>query len=222
MVDLSLGIHTWFMVIPFGIFLPLGIVVSRWRSSNQGPKTIRQKWLDIHVLLNTTSSVCIFFSFVIGYFNLGTQTYKVHRNLGIFSACLVIIQPLNGWFRAKKKTDRDILDSTFFGNPKRWAWEKFHYTSGGCLVLSGWINCIIGVYIGPFNSLWILLSLIPASFALLWFVLLCRFPGKYTRLESVKLEDNERVEILASSKHKNSEEFLLKNNPMGNGTPLTI
>ena len=103
MVDLSLGIHTWFMVIPFGIFLPLGIVVSRWRSSDQGPKTIRQKWLDIHVLLNITSSVCIFFSFVIGYFNLGTQTYKVHRNLGIFSACLVIIQPLNGWFRAKKK-----------------------------------------------------------------------------------------------------------------------
>ena len=203
MIDLPLGIHTWFMVIPFGFFLPLSMVVSRWRNSDRGPtwlrnvvpKPIRQKWLDLHVLLNITSSVCIFFSFVIGYFYLGTHTYKVHQYLGLASACLVIIQPLNGWFRAKKKSDRDIPDSTFLGNPKRWAWEKFHYTSGGCLVLSGWINCIIGVYIVPLNFLWIFLALIPASFALLWLLFLCRFPGEYTRLESVKLEEGERVEI---------------------------
>ena len=31
MNTLPLGIHTWFMVIPFGLLLPLGIVVSRWR-----------------------------------------------------------------------------------------------------------------------------------------------------------------------------------------------
>ncbi len=197
MVDLPLGIHIWFMVIPFGVFLPLSIMVSRWRNSDPEwlrklvPKSIRQKWLDIHVLLNITSSVCIFFSFVIGYFYLGTHTYKVHEYLGISSACLIIIQPLNGWFRAKKKSDRDIPDSTFLGNPKRWAWEKFHYTSGGCIVLSGWTNCIIGVYIVPLDPLWIVLTLIPASLALLWLLLLCRFPRKYTRLESVKLEDGE-------------------------------
>ncbi len=205
MVDLPLGIHTWFMVIPFGIFLPLGIVVSRWRESDQGPewlrnlipKPIRQKWLVIHVLLNTTSSICIFFSFVVGYFTLGTHTYTVHQYLGILIGCLVIIQPLNGWFRAKKKSDRGIPDRTLLGNPKRWLWEKFHYTSGGCLVLSGWINCIIGMYIVPLNSFWIVLMIIPLVITLAWFLLLCRFPREYTRLESVKLDHDEHVSIVS-------------------------
>ncbi len=202
MDNLPLGLHTWFMAIPFGLFLPLGIVVSRWRNPGPpwlrklGAKQIRRKWLDIHVILNITSSVFIFFSFAIGYFYLGTHTYKTHQYLGIISACLVILQPLNGWFRAKKKSDLDIPDNTFLGNPKRWAWEKFHYTSGGCLVLTGLTNCIIGVYITPLNSLWIFLILIPVSLTSFWAVLMCQYPSTYTRLESVKLEPEEQKPIL--------------------------
>ena len=202
MNTLPLGIHTWFMVIPFGLLLPLGIVVSRWRDPEPpwlrklGTKQIRNKWLDMHVILNITSAICIFFSFTIGYFYLGTHTYKTHQYLGIISACLVILQPLNGWFRAKKKSDLDIPDNTFLGNPKRWAWEKFHYTSGGGLVLIGWTNCVIGVYIVPLNSLWLFLILIPTFLAILWLLLMCPFPSTYTRLESVKLEDGEEKQIL--------------------------
>ncbi len=202
MNDLPLGIHTWFMIIPFGLLLPLGIVVSRWRDPEPScfrklrMKRICHKWLDMHVILNVTSSICIFFSFTIGYFYLGTHTYKTHQYLGVISACLVILQPLNGWFRAKKKSDLDIPDNTFLGNPKRWAWEKFHYTSGGCLVLTGWINCVIGAYIVPLDSLWLFLFLIPAFISILWLVLMCPSPSTYTHLESVKLEDGEENTIL--------------------------
>lgn len=204
MTDLSLGIHAWFMLIPFGIFLPLGIVTSRWREPDRGPswlvylipKTFRQKWLVLHVLLNFTSSVCILFSFTVAYFMLGTHLYKAHQYLGVFIAGLSFIQPLNGWFRAKKKSDFDVPDRTLRGNPKRWAWEKFHYTSGGCLMLCGWINCIIGVYIVPLNLLWLCLGFIPLVFTLAWAFCLCRFPKKYSRLETVKLESGEQTSIL--------------------------
>ena len=67
MNTLPLGIHTWFMVIPFGLLLPLGIVVSRWRDPEPpwlrklGTKQIRNKWLDMHVILKCHFSHIYFF-----------------------------------------------------------------------------------------------------------------------------------------------------------------
>ncbi|KAG0609684.1 hypothetical protein M758_7G005900 [Ceratodon purpureus] len=125
--------HGWLMWLAFGIFLPLGVFVSRY-----GQYYFSQ-WFWAHISLQVTGVVLATISFAIAANKFQVTTWdNTHVKLGLAIMILVWLQPLLSFVRPRR------------GSGIRPVWFFVHWLFGMTAIVLAWFNIFKGldVYVG--------------------------------------------------------------------------
>jgi hypothetical protein len=120
--------HGWLMWLAFGIFLPLGVLISKF-----GQNYFSQ-WFWTHVSLQVTGVILSTIAFVIAVQKFEVTTWdNTHVKLGLAVMVLVWFQPLSALIRPRR------------GTPVRPSWYAVHWLFGTAAIVLAWFNIFKGL-----------------------------------------------------------------------------
>ena len=148
-------IHGIFMLLGFGLLMPMGAIAARLLKHR--PNNL---WFRIHRGIQLLGLLLGLIGFSIAILNFdvfaperkGDMGYK-HGCLGVTAMVLALLQPINAFFRPKKALDSSttgvdpVYANSARSSSKRWKWELAHkcfgylsmiFAVGAIVIGTGW------------------------------------------------------------------------------------
>jgi len=124
--------HGAFMLISFGMMIPIGMFVSRYLRGKF------DNWFKLHIWIQYTALGIFFIGFWIAVGGCASEQLPYntpHQQLGVALFLLVIAQPINGYFRPQSDGGKISMRH----------WRLFHYWYGRALIFLGVIQIFMGI-----------------------------------------------------------------------------
>ena len=145
-------VHGILMLIAWGLFAPLGLVVARYGKPAAAPPAVKAKatdpappapappamWFVVHRACMYSAVVITLVASIISLATVEEHVNDAHKKIGVILTSVMLIQPVNAYFRPHKPKAGEAPSSA------RVAWEWGHRWLGRALVGLSFASLISG------------------------------------------------------------------------------
>jgi len=152
-LDVWTAWHGRLMVLAWGIFSPLGVLIARFCKilpKQDWPRQVDTRtWWYGHLTLQYSAGIAALVALgLILSRRGGGEVGSIHANIGWGVLCLVALQFFAGWLRGSKggPSERALMGDHYDMTKRRRMFEVYHKTAGYCVLLAAVLSVLTGLW----------------------------------------------------------------------------